>query len=501
MARDSVAVEVVSTLDPGVARCRLVYADFMEADGRAVAAPERRSFDLHGFTPTAGSVYPGFDDKGQPVIWVGLGDRRPLTGGLMARSVATVFRATRLPTIAIDTRSLGPNMDSPGTGCELTIGALQGAYVFRSDTGSGSRPDPRRLVLCGDDVEGLRAGARRGSALGAAQALARDLVNEPANYMTPTKFAEVADDVARRTGMEISIWGPREIASAGLGGLEAVSAGSRQAPRFVTLKYPNPDSSGATNTRQTVALVGKGVTFDSGGLCLKAADPMATMKIDMCGAAAVLGAMQAIADLGSDVCVAAYIPLAENMPGGGATRPGDLARLANGLTVEVVNTDAEGRLLLADGLSLAVKEGAAALIDIASLTGACRVSLGTAVGGVFGTDDRWVASIVRSGTRASEPLWRLPLVADYAQELHSLVADLRNVGRPVRPNEAGAIVAALFLERFVGTVPWAHIDMGGPAYRPSATYFSEEGATGFGVRTLAEAVQPANAFFGSADDA
>lgn len=501
MVPNTPTVEVISELPADLVRCRLVFADFTGLDGRVVAGSERQAFDVHAFTPDSGHVYAGFDEAGLPVIWVGLGARCQVTASILARSLATVFRSTRLSSIAVDIRSLGTEFDPHRLGCELTMGALQGAYVFRSRSDGNSAPGPRRLLLCGDDMQSLREGVRRGLALGAAQALARDLVNEPANYLTPTKFAEVAEDIATRTGMEISIWGPKEIASAGLGGLMAVSAGSRQPARLVTLKYRGAHARVSAEASPRVALVGKGVTFDSGGLCLKAADPMATMKIDMCGAAAVLGAMQAIADLDSEVPVAAYLPLAENMPGGAATRPGDVAKLANGLTVEVINTDAEGRLLLADGLALAVRDGASALIDIASLTGACRVSLGAAVGGVFGTDDAWVSLILRSGAQASEPLWRLPLVADYSEELRSSVADLRNVGRPARPNEAGAIVAGLFLQRFVDNVPWAHIDMGGPAYRPAATPFAEEGATGFGVRTLAEAVLTAHTFLGSSRSA
>ncbi len=498
---EGVSVEVLDRPAAGTPRCRLVFADFVTPDGLGVSAEARRAFDLFGFTADEGQLHPGVDEDGQPVLWVGLGLHRDLTGGDLGRSMAGVLRSTRLPAIAVATSWMESAVGAQVAGCELTVGAISGAYRFQPRAYDAPQPAARSILLYGDDLAGVAQGVHRGFAIGRAQSLARDLVNEPANQMTPSRIAEVAEAVAARTGMGVTIWESGDIESSGLGGLLAVTAGTAQPPRFVTLRYHGTTDKPASSKLPVIGLVGKGVTFDSGGLCLKAADPMATMKIDMCGAAAVLGAMEAISTLGTDLPVTAYLPLAENMPGGKATRPGDIAKMANGLTVEIVNTDAEGRLLLADGLSVAVKEGVSALIDIASLTGACRVSLGTAVGGVFGSDDAWVTSVLQGSAQASEQLWHLPMVDGYATELHSLVADLRNVGRPVRPNEAGAIVAALFLRRFVSNVPWAHIDMGGPAYRAQASWFSEEGATGFGVRTLLETVARAGEYFRSTSDA
>jgi leucyl aminopeptidase len=384
--------------------------------------------------------------------------------------------------LAIDYRWLA-GLGAAGEIGELVAGAVvAGGYDYLRPSADGRRTDVRVLLADGAEAE-LEAGIRRGQAIGEAINLARDLVNESAVTMTPSRFAEIAADLAGRCGLTIRTWGQDEITAAGMGGLSAVARGSAQPARFLRLDYAGvPGKEDAA--RPTVALIGKGITFDSGGLSLKSADAMVTMKIDMVGAATVLGAMSALMALEVPGPVRAYLPLTENMPGGAATRPGDVATMRNGLTVEIINTDAEGRLVMADALALAVDEGADRLVDLASLTGACRVALGRQIAGVMGNDDGWIGSVLGAAERATERMWPLPLPDDYKSELDTDVADLRNVGRPVRPQEAGALIAGLFLQDFVAGRPWAHIDMGGPAYNDTASDLRAQGATGFGVRTL-----------------
>jgi leucyl aminopeptidase len=266
-----------------------------------------------------------------------------------------------------------------------------------------------------------------------------------------------------------------------MGGVLGVGQGSERPPRFVRVVY-QPRGGGAGGT---LALVGKGVVFDSGGLSLKTASGMETMKTDMSGAAAVLAAMSALQALGVRHRVVAYAPMVENMPSGSAIRPGDVLRMRSGTTVEVLNTDAEGRLILADALSLAASEKASAIVDLATLTGACVVALGEKVAGVMGNQPEWVEQVRAASERAGEPMWTLPLPKDYRKLLDSEVADLRNISTG---SYGGALTAGLFLERFVDDVPWAHLDIAGPARASSDDGELTKGGTGFGVRTLLELV-------------
>ena len=305
---------------------------------------------------------------------------------------------------------------------------------------------------------------------------ARDLVNEPASVKTPAFLAEQAEHLAEEVpGLSAEVWGPAEIAARGLAGLVAVARGSREEPRFIRLHWTGPGA------RRRVALVGKAITFDSGGLSLKPAKSMETMKYDMAGGAAVLGAVAAAARLRLPIDVTAYVPATENLPGGRAQKPGDVIRYANGKTVEVLNTDAEGRLVLADALALAAGTKPDAIVDLATLTGAARVALGTLVGGVMGNDQLLVDQLLTAGQCVGEPLWQLPLVREYRDELKSPVADLKNVSAS---GEAGSIVGGLFLQEFVGNAAWAHLDIAGPAFADKDLPHAPRGGTGFGVRLL-----------------
>src|SRR5438874_6828578 len=317
------------------------------------------------------------------------------------------------------------------------------------------RPRVQALTLAG---EGFAAGLEAPLAAVAAVVpeifRARDLVNEPASVATPRFLAERVAALARDIrGLEAAAWTPSRIATEGLTGLLAVARGSREEPRFIRLHWAGPGA------RRRVILVGKGSTFDSGGLSLKPPKSMETMKYDMARGAAGIGAVAAAARLGLPVDVTGLVPATENLPGGRAQKPGDGIRFLNGKTGGVLNTDAEGRLILADALALASREKPDAIVDLATLTGACRVALGTGLAGVMGNDERLVAQLIEAGRAAGEPLWQLPLVREYREDLKSPIADLKNVG-----GEAGTITAGLFLEEFVDGVPWAHLDIAGPAF-------------------------------------
>jgi leucyl aminopeptidase len=314
--------------------------------------------------------------------------------------------------------------------------------------------------------------------VGEAQCLARDLVNEPGGALTPEMFAKAAVEVAERENLKITVMDLDDITAAGLGGVLGVNKGSTHPARFLVLTY-EPDA-----PRGTLALIGKGITFDSGGLSIKPGEGMMTMKMDMGGAAAVLGAFSAMAAVGVRARVHGYIPLTDNMIGGDATRPGDVLTIRNGTTVEVLNTDAEGRLVLADALSLACEDAPDAIIDLATLTGAVDIALGPSIAGVMGNDQGWLDQVTDAARRAGERMWPLPLPDDYRRFIESEVADLRNISK-VR--SGGSITAGLFLSSFVaeGTA-WAHVDIASTAWTGESRGTDIAGGTGYGVRTLLE---------------
>ena len=304
---------------------------------------------------------------------------------------------------------------------------------------------------------------------------ARDLVNEPPSVMTASALARRAVEMCRGTAVRVEVMGPGKIRALRLNGLLAVNRGSVEEPRFIRMRY-RPRG----RPKLKVALVGKGITFDSGGLSLKPPGSMETMKQDMAGAAAVCAAMSAIGRLKPRVEVSGYVSSTDNLPSGSAQKPGDVIRYRNGKTVEVLNTDAEGRLILADALALASEERHDVIIDLATLTGACRIALGTQVAGIMGNAKELVDRLVEHGREAGEMLWPLPLVKEYRDDLKSSVADLKNVGGGF----AGAITAGLFLQEFVDGAAWAHLDIAGPAFAEKDSPYCPKGGTGFGVRTL-----------------
>ena len=371
-------------------------------------------------------------------------------------------------------------------------GALLGAYAFHryrtaaGDASSGAvRRDPvREIVLLVPDAKNkaLRTAVRRAEVVVRAVWLARDLVNTPPGDLRPIELAELARSVAAKAGVDVEVLEGKALVKGGFGGIVGVGQGSANGPRLVHLSYR-----GGKSAATKVALVGKGITFDSGGLSLKPAAAMEEMKGDMGGAAAVIASVTAVAELGLAVDVEAWIPMAENMPSGDAIRPSDILTFRNGMTVEVNNTDAEGRLILADAIARACEDEPDIVLDVATLTGEQLVALGARTTGVMGNDDTLRSSVVDAAGRAGEPSWAMPLPPDLRKGLDSEVADLVNTG----PREGGMLTAGLFLQEFVAEgVRWAHLDIAGPSYNSAEAYgYTPHGGTGAAVRTFVQVLE------------
>ncbi len=364
---------------------------------------------------------------------------------------------------------------TPAEAEAVTTGALLGGYSFRRYR-SAPAPDLTVTLLTSDDNA---AAVSRGQAIADAVNLTRDLVNTAPVDLPPAALAAEAERVATGKGIAVEVLDETELKAGGYGGILAVGQGSVRPPRLVRLEYTHPDAT------RTVVFVGKGITFDSGGLSLKTPQSMQTMKCDMSGAAAVLAATVAVAELGLPVNVVGYMPLAENMPGGGAQRPSDIITIYGGKTVEVLNTDAEGRLVLADGLARSGADKPDLLVDIATLTGAATVALGRRTTGVMGSTEPVAAEVAAVMREAGEPAWAMPLPEELRKGLDSTVADLANVSAD---RGGGMLVAGLFLREFVPDgVPWAHLDIAGPAFNDSSAYgYTPKGGTGAAVRALVQ---------------
>jgi leucyl aminopeptidase len=316
-----------------------------------------------------------------------------------------------------------------------------------------------------------------GASMAEATNFARMLGDEPSNVMTPTELARRAQEMAEREGLGFEALGEDEMKRQGMGALLAVSRGSQEPARLIVLSY-QPEE---TRTGELIALVGKGITFDSGGISIKPAARMEEMKYDMGGGAAVIGAMQVIARQRPNIRVIGLVPASENLPSGRAVKPGDVVRSLSGKTIEVVNTDAEGRLVLADAITYAINQGATCIVDAATLTGACVVALGDSRAAVMGTDRALIDDLVRAGEESGERIWPLPLDKEYGEIIRSDIADVKNVGN----RTAGSITAGYFLKHFAGTTPWAHLDIAGTAWTEKEKHYIAKGATGFGVRLMA----------------
>ncbi len=435
----------------------------------------------------------GLEAGPQRLLLLGAGKRDDAEADLMRRLAGRTVR--RAESLRITGVSLALPQDLPdGLAPKAAVqaaaeGLVLAAWNFRElhspATGQDER-DPVRVMegalLVEADDPALEEARRVGSAFAEGQNLARDLQSRPGNVATPSHLAEVALGLADRFGLGATILGPAEMEAEEMGALLSVARGSDEEPRLIVLEHR-----GGKEGERPLALVGKGLTFDSGGISIKPASGMEDMKFDMSGGAAVLGAMHAIGALGLPVNVVGVVPSSENLINGSANKPGDIVRARSGKTIEIINTDAEGRLILADALSWVIDHHRpAAVVDCATLTGACVVALGHHAAAVLGTDEALVEELRTAGDRASERCWPLPLWKPYRKQLESTFADLRNVGG--RP--AGTITAAWFLSEFTGETSWAHLDIAGTAYGESELpYRRSKGAFGFPTRLLLEWVR------------
>tara|TARA_B100000902_G_scaffold374195_1_gene402947 strand:- start:756 stop:2192 length:1437 start_codon:yes stop_codon:yes gene_type:complete len=417
-----------------------------------------------------------------PVALLGVGSLENLTHANYRQAGAKLMREVKnFHSLSVDFSGyFNENVDQPNATQAFLEGAFLGAYEFTQLKSKTKKPSLTTIAIIGSGQK-IKQAINRAESIAFGVNLARDMVNLPGGDLTPVAFARKASSIAKDKKLAIKILDGPAIKKAKMGGILGVNRGSTQQPRFVQLTYKPIKSSG-----KHIVLVGKGVTFDAGGLSIKTAQGMSTMKCDMGGAAAVLGAMSTLNAISPSVKVTGLMPLTDNMLGGDATRPGDVLRIKNGKTVEVLNTDAEGRLILADALSVASSMKADAIIDLATLTGACMVALGSQYAGLMGTDSDLIEAIENSSKATGEEVWHLPLPKEYRSQLDSDVADVKNIGS----NWGGALTAGLFLKEFVSEeIPWAHIDIAGPAFADSPWGEHSKGGTGFGVRLLVNVIE------------
>lgn len=449
-----------------------------------------QSKDFRGKEGEVGIVYRGNESKSPRLMLVGLGEHKKITLEKLRRAAASAAKRAKgmkLRTLALeipDFTALQEEMKAPYPLVvqALCEGAALSIYEFDKYRSKDKEKNTRKfeeVILFSNAVRSTHEARRT---VNEAQVLceevyvARDLENAPSNEIYPESLAQAAKRAARRYRFKTSVFDRRRIQKLGMGGVLAVSQGSSKPPRFIVMEY------GRRRRDKTVVLVGKGVTFDSGGISLKPSENMSEMKMDMSGAAAVVATFRAAARLKLPVHLIGLIPAVENMPSGTATKPGDIVRHFNGKTSEVDNTDAEGRLILADALGYAEKFKPAAVIDLATLTGACVVALGHHATGIMGNDETLIEKLKSAGEKTYERVWPLPLYDEYEKQIKSEVADVKNVGG----RGAGAITAAWFLKKFVGKYSWVHLDIAGTAILEEAQDYAPKGGSGVGVRLLVE---------------
>ncbi len=450
--------------------------------------------DFRGAEDEAVLVYPDAKSKAKRILLIGLGKEDKCDAEALRRLAGRSLRQAR----GKKARSVGllcpitRRIPNPEIAAALAAGAVLGSYRFdrylEKKKGKNARhPEIRSFTLVFDKLSNappLRRAIRDAVALADSQNLARDLSNEPANTMTPVALARVASKMSREVGLKCHVMDVAELKRRKMGGILAVGQGSTNPPRMVVMEHnPRRGTAGSKKNRPTICLIGKGITFDSGGISIKPSAGMHEMKHDMSGAAAVVGAMRAIATLKIPHRVIGLVATAENLPSATAYRPGDIIRMHSGKTVEVLNTDAEGRLVLADALAYAnARYQPAAMIDVATLTGACMIALGSFGTGLMGNDEALSDALYEAGKRSGECAWPLPLFEGHKKAMRGSVADLVNVaGR-----EAGASTAGGFLAAFVDETPWAHLDIAGTGWTNKPTPIQPKGATGVGVRLLVD---------------
>ncbi len=420
------------------------------------------------------------------VVVVGLGKKAELTLDKVRGAVAEACRWLRpkgVESIATIAQGNGiAGIMASGSAQAITEGALLGLYSFRKHITKEGEGEIKQLTIVASRPASrskLEQGCRKGRIMAEATILARDMVNEPSNYMTPTNMAEMAGKLAKTYGLKLTILECKQLQALKMGALLGVAQGSDQPPKFIVLSYK-----GKRAKETDITLVGKGITFDSGGISIKSSEGMGEMKGDMAGGAAAMAVLSAIAQLKPKINVVAIIAATENMPSGHALKPGDIVTSMSGKTIEIISTDAEGRLTLADALEFARKQGAKYIVDIATLTGSIRVALGNICTGVFSNNKELENKIIAAGAEAGELLWPMPMYPEYKELNKSDVADIQNTGG----RYGGSITAAQFLAEFVGDTPWVHLDIAGTSDTDKDRGHIVKGATGVPVRTLVNLV-------------
>ncbi len=441
----------------------------------------RAALASHGFDGKAGQTLVVPVASGPTLIAVGIGKPSELSAAVLRNAAAAFLRAAgkraHLTTSLADVE--GVDARTAAQAVVEGVGLANYRYVGLKNDKTGSPASTLSLIVGQARAASARVGADRAAVITEAACLARELANTPPAYLTARMMADKAAELGAATGLTVEVFNRDQLVEMGCGGIVGVNAGSVEPPRMVRLSYTPKNPNGH------VVLVGKGVMYDSGGISLKPSDAFhIVMKMDMSGAAAVLATMSTLKALKCKTAVTGYLMCTDNMPSGSALKLGDVLTMRNGKTVEIHNTDAEGRLILADGLSLAAESKPDAIVDIATLTGAVLGALGEKIAGVLGNNQGWVDQVRAAGTRADEPTWQLPLAREYRKLLDSNVADMRNIGGPY----AGTITASLFLDEFTAGVPWAHIDMAGTMKVDSDDAWLAKGATGYGTRLLIELV-------------
>lgn len=402
---------------------------------------------------------------------------------LLAAKIGKLAKTKHKATVAID---LNPDLFKDNfaeTAQSVSVGLILGAYEFskyKSKKADEDNVDTEAAILipAGKLQHGAN-GLLQGQISAAATVIARDLVNESPTVTTPTYLALVAKNLSRKDGIQVEILEEKDCRKLGMNAYLSVSRGSSEPPKFICLTYKG-------GGRKKIAVIGKTITFDTGGLSLKDAKNMETMKLDMAGGAAVLGLFSILSQLKPKATIYGILPATENMPGSRAIKPGDVVRAANGKSIEILNTDAEGRMTLADGLDFAEKLKPDYMIDLATLTGACLVALGEDIAGLFGSSEELLNKVKQAAKSAGEEVWQLPLHEDYKADMEGTISDLRNVSKT---RSGGAITGALFLREFIDKTPWAHLDIAGPAWEEKGTDLTSQGGTGFGVRLLIELIK------------
>ncbi len=419
------------------------------------------------------------------VLLIGLGEASKFEPWMLARYAGTAVRHLGRKNVRDVAFALPQQAKGDETACAsfLIEGATAGAFdttLYQKDPDKRSGAEKVTILAQGFDEAALRKGADRGQILGDAVNFARRLAITPANDMTPTRLADEATKAAKESGLEVDVFDEDRCRKEGMGSFLSVAQGSSQPPKFIVLKY-----TGDPGNKELLALVGKGITFDSGGISIKPAERMEEMKYDMSGGAGVIAAMTAIGKLKPKLNVVGIVPATENMPGGRATKPGDIFTAMNGKTIEVINTDAEGRLILADALCYANKVGASRIVDAATLTGACVIALGHAASAAVSNNDDFVQQFLGAAKPTGERYWHMPLYEDYTNQMKSDIADLKNTGG--RP--AGTLTASAFLKAFVDETPWIHLDIAGTAYLEGESSWQAKGPTGTPVRAFLSLVE------------